>query len=266
MDGFRMSDGSDVVIKHIKDNKNEVDIARYLASEALRDDIHNHTVPILDIITLDSGNSDAVLLVMPQLQPFHQVPFETTEQMVDFIRQALEVMYLQLLSSCQLHIHLATFPRDSLSCTITASHMGWVQVHSALFYGLLRCPRNRWPSLRYFLMDGARFFPEGYGIQLMDSTPMQLVRRHEDTRSRLLGGLVKYYWVNCHQSKRCDGENRSETGSDSFARDVCLLGTSMKVLLTDVCFGLYPTSSIHGNRALLSDTMCYSFLTLLLVR
>jgi hypothetical protein len=238
MDGFRMSDGSDVVIKHIKDNKNEVDIARYLASDALRDDIHNHTVPILDIITLDSDNSDAVLLVMRQLQPFPKVPFETVEQMVDLIRQAIEVS-ISSIHSCPLHAHLTTFPRDSLSYTTMASHMGAVPLHSALFYGLLICSRTRWPSLGNFLMDGARFFPNGYGIQFSPSTPMQLVRRFEDTRSRSSGGPVNYYWVNYHQSKRYEGKNRSDTVRDCFARDVGLLGTSIKMLLTIVSLTFY---------------------------
>jgi hypothetical protein len=50
----------------------------------------NHTVQVLDIF-LDDVDSDLEFLVTPSLRPFNDPPFVTVGEMLDFVRQTLEV-------------------------------------------------------------------------------------------------------------------------------------------------------------------------------
>jgi serine/threonine protein kinase len=90
LDAKRLSDGSTVMIKRLaKDQyKNEVEISKFFSGEALRDHPDNHCVPILDVIE-ESEASKWVFLVMPVLRPYDNPPFETLNNVVDFMRQVL---------------------------------------------------------------------------------------------------------------------------------------------------------------------------------
>jgi serine/threonine protein kinase len=95
LDAKRLSDGSTVILKRLakdeyKTNKyqNEVEISKFFSSEALRDHPDNHCVPILDVIE-ESETSKWVFLVMPVLRPYNNPPFETLNNVVDFMRQYL---------------------------------------------------------------------------------------------------------------------------------------------------------------------------------
>jgi hypothetical protein len=88
MDALRELDGMPVAIKHVKGDMSEVEIARYMSSASLRDDEHNRSVPILDIIPIPN---DTALIVMPLLALWYTVNMEDTDQAVDFMSQALEV-------------------------------------------------------------------------------------------------------------------------------------------------------------------------------
>jgi hypothetical protein len=54
-------------------------------------DPHNHAVPVLDYFTKD----DDGFLVMPLLRKFDDPPFGTVEEVVDFVRQMLQVIQKQ---------------------------------------------------------------------------------------------------------------------------------------------------------------------------
>ena len=78
-----------VSIKVISSTSNEVKIARLLSS---KDPLSqsSHCVRVLDILQ-DPINPSHSLLVMPYLRPFYDPPFEVVGQIMDFIRQTLEV-------------------------------------------------------------------------------------------------------------------------------------------------------------------------------
>lgn len=92
MDAKRLSDGAIVAIKKVLAETREVTIARMLSEpENLRDPT-NHCVPIFDYF-IDEEEDDMGYLVMPVLRRFNDPPFFYVDEVVDFIKQTLEVCF-----------------------------------------------------------------------------------------------------------------------------------------------------------------------------
>lgn len=86
-----MSDGKCVYIKCIQsDKENEAEIQRYLTTEDKLRNPFNHCVPCLDYFR-DDNDKTRYYLITPILLPFDAVPFETVDEVLDFMRQMLEV-------------------------------------------------------------------------------------------------------------------------------------------------------------------------------
>lgn len=94
IDATRMSDGRTVVLKRVNriEFPHEIDITRYLSQEEFLKDKRNHCVPFLDV--LDPSEGDEIFLVMPLLRAFDSPEFESMDDVVDFIRQMLEVCWI----------------------------------------------------------------------------------------------------------------------------------------------------------------------------
>lgn len=90
MDAVRTSDNTLVYIKHIPTDSDELKIALMLNAAAVREDPSNHCVPILDHFE-DETDSRMTFMVMPFLLPIDRPPFETVDQVVEFVDQMLEV-------------------------------------------------------------------------------------------------------------------------------------------------------------------------------
>jgi hypothetical protein len=90
MDAVRISDGLKVVIKRIKTSTDESHIATYLHS--LKHP-NNHTVPILEVISLPE-TTEVTLLVMSRLLPFHRLPFRRLGEFAEATEQFLIVRRL----------------------------------------------------------------------------------------------------------------------------------------------------------------------------
>lgn len=84
------NDGLSVAIKRIESGPNEVEIAKFLSSPALRDHPFNHCVPVLDAFT-DPIQPDRTYIVMPNLRPFDLPKFRYIGEVVDFVSQTLQV-------------------------------------------------------------------------------------------------------------------------------------------------------------------------------
>src|SRR6266851_8917773 len=80
---------------------NELLILRMFSSPRLRDDPHNHCVPLLDEI--DLSNNDRKLLVMPLYRRFNNPQFKTYGEFVAFFTQICEVVFNVLRPSCQMN-------------------------------------------------------------------------------------------------------------------------------------------------------------------
>ena len=93
LDATRLSDGKQVVLKAVLRDGNEVRIAMMLSSlEALKDPM-NHCVPILDYFG-DLTRPGPDFIVMPLLRVFYVPDFETVAEILDFVKQTLEVLFL----------------------------------------------------------------------------------------------------------------------------------------------------------------------------
>ncbi len=90
IDATRLSDGKLVYVKRVKTGDLESTIAIMLSSSDLLSDPRNHCVPILDYFQ-DQSNAAISYLVMPFLRLSNDPPFETVEDIVDFINQMIEV-------------------------------------------------------------------------------------------------------------------------------------------------------------------------------
>lgn len=90
VDTTRLSDRATVVIKRVRKGRSEISIAQFLSSDSLRRDPKNHCVPIIE--TFCNESEPAIeFLVMPILRKFNSPPFYVVSEVVDFIRQTLEV-------------------------------------------------------------------------------------------------------------------------------------------------------------------------------
>ena len=96
-----------VFIKVISNASNEANIARLLSSKDPFGQ-SSHCVRVLDIMQ-DPVNPSNSLLVMPYLRPFYDPPFEVVEQILDFIKQTLEVGRRRLRIRSNVH-HVRTGP------------------------------------------------------------------------------------------------------------------------------------------------------------
>lgn len=90
LDAIRIKDDSRVVLKYVLAKGNEHQIALYLSTSQLRSDPRNRTVPLVEVISLPSDN-DHVLLVMPYLRVFNKPRFHCRGEVIDALRQFLQV-------------------------------------------------------------------------------------------------------------------------------------------------------------------------------
>jgi len=90
LDAIRVNDGVKVVLKRVPAPSDELSIASYLSSAKMRSDPRNHTVPIIDIVNLLDDRAN-VLLVMPYLRIFDTPPFHCRGEVVEALRQFLQV-------------------------------------------------------------------------------------------------------------------------------------------------------------------------------
>ena len=99
IDAERMSDGLMVMLKIVMRGSTESEIALYLSSNDYQADPMNHSVPIIDVIR-DESEPHVEFLVMPLLRPFDEPPFFCVDEVLDFMKQILEVsIALRLLAS-----------------------------------------------------------------------------------------------------------------------------------------------------------------------
>ena len=90
IDATRTSDNLLVYIKRVETQSEELKIALMLSSEALSKDPKNHSVPILDHFE-DENDSSMSFMVMPFLLRIDRPPFDTVDEVMDFVDQMLEV-------------------------------------------------------------------------------------------------------------------------------------------------------------------------------
>lgn len=89
IDAKRLEDGKTVALKQVRRGSPEIRIVQMLSSPERIHDPSNHCVPILDHFSIESEELD--FLVMPFLNRFDFPPFLHVTEVVDFVRQTLQV-------------------------------------------------------------------------------------------------------------------------------------------------------------------------------
>lgn len=79
-----------MILKRVPDDSTELQIHRFLSDKEKLKESQNHTVPLLDEFPEDDDPT-YIYVVMPLLRPFDLPEFFSVEEVVDFIRQVLEV-------------------------------------------------------------------------------------------------------------------------------------------------------------------------------
>ena len=102
MDATRISDGKLVSLKRVKSSSQEIVIASLLSSEELRKDPRNHCVPIPDVFSSEDDHLD--FIVMPLLVKFWTPRFSSVNEVLDFMRQMLEVLPLFFWASVKVRL------------------------------------------------------------------------------------------------------------------------------------------------------------------
>ncbi len=78
------------MIKRVLAGSQETNILQHFSSSTLRQDNRNHCVPLLDVFN-DSEDEDYNYIVEPVLRGFDEPGFFTVGEVVEFVRQMLEV-------------------------------------------------------------------------------------------------------------------------------------------------------------------------------
>jgi hypothetical protein len=98
-DAVRISDGAFVALKRIQpdEHPHEIEIQRYLCSNGLASEPQNHCAPLYDALHVPTeGGQSTDLLVLPLLFWTKSVPWQTFGEIVDFVRQVIQVTHVRV--------------------------------------------------------------------------------------------------------------------------------------------------------------------------
>ena len=90
MDAVQLEDNRTVIIKRTQKAKREGETAAFFSTPERLRSPRNHCVPIYDCIS-DTIDPEIEFLVMPLLRSFDDPPFEAVGEVLDFVKQTLEV-------------------------------------------------------------------------------------------------------------------------------------------------------------------------------
>ncbi|KAJ7447556.1 kinase-like domain-containing protein [Mycena galericulata] len=162
LDAIRTSDGMKVVLKKVPTDGEELRIAAILSTPRLRSDPRNHTIPILEVITVP--NESWTLLVMPYCRRFDDPPFHCRAEFIEAMRQYLEgLQFMHDQNICHGDIAPQNLMMDESRVVPDGSHFFMPRTHSGflrLFRWNNRCSVG--PINYYYIDFGlSMHFPDG---------------------------------------------------------------------------------------------------------
>ena len=92
MDALRLADNKLVYLKRIPKDSTEIQIAKFFSTGESAHDARNHCVPVLDYFE-DENLAEYGILVMPLFRPFDDPEFHSIDEVLEFMRQTLEVRF-----------------------------------------------------------------------------------------------------------------------------------------------------------------------------
>ncbi|KAJ7186608.1 kinase-like domain-containing protein [Mycena filopes] len=162
IDATRVSDGKQVVLKHVLNAETEMQIIEHLNSPSARADPRNRTIPLLDIIT--TPGSPGSFLVMPRCREFTYPPFHCRNEFVEAMTQYMEgLQFMHDHNIAHFDIAPKNMVMDESRVIPNGSHFGHPRTHTG-FYGVFswkdRCSVA--PVDYYFIdFDLSSYHPEG---------------------------------------------------------------------------------------------------------
>jgi len=102
-DAIQIATGRHVAIKLVykEEHPTEREVMDYLSSEAFLKDKRNHCIPLLEVLRpLGDDNIKLEMFVMPYARPIETPPFDTVGEVVQCVRELLEVKSISLPWKC----------------------------------------------------------------------------------------------------------------------------------------------------------------------
>ncbi|PPQ80958.1 LOW QUALITY PROTEIN: hypothetical protein CVT26_003529 [Gymnopilus dilepis] len=191
LDAVRICDNRKVVFKKVNTADEELPIAMFLSSEAMRRDPRNCAVPVLDVILIP-GDDDYALLVMPHLLHFHQLPFRRVGEFCEMALRLLEVtnFYFESIRRADDQSSVPTLTSDRIFFFLIQS------VRDACWYNIM--------------MDHSKMVPKGTHFCLPSSHDG--VRNGLTWKSRWSVRPVQYYFIDFGISVRCPSPDTKVLG------------------------------------------------------
>ncbi|KAI9001450.1 kinase-like domain-containing protein [Trametes punicea] len=180
IDATRISDGRLVYLKRVRSDSHELQIHSYLTSIKMRCDPRNHCVPLLDVVQ-DPLDADESIIVMPFLRYIDSPPFETVDDVLEFLYTILEgLVFIHYEGVAHRHCTYKNIMMDASALFPKSFHP---LVQTALPDGMTPAPvlsRAAAPVQYYFtdFGDSARFTSGGprlvVGSDGLDEGPPEL--------------------------------------------------------------------------------------------
>ncbi|KAJ6477866.1 hypothetical protein C8R47DRAFT_984613 [Mycena vitilis] len=152
-EAVRESDGARVMLKALKRDCHEVQIARFFSDSSRSSNPRNHCVPLYDVLEPPLYPRRQIM-VMPLLREFRDPPFDTVGEVIECFRQLIEgVQFMHEHQVAHRDLSVANYMMDGREMYPGGFHAG-VQGMTRDFSGYVRPSATRtmcWP--RYFLID-----------------------------------------------------------------------------------------------------------------
>jgi hypothetical protein len=136
MDAIRISDGQAVGLKKVSKSRHpyEAEIGQFFSSDPLAKDPRNHCIPMLEILSVPDDD-DLIIIVLPLLREYYNPRFDTCGEVMECIRQFLEVRSHEVFQS----VASQNPTRGCNSCTTTMLHIGALKPNVLFSFSHLFC-------------------------------------------------------------------------------------------------------------------------------
>lgn len=184
----------------------------------------NHCVRILDSF-VDAIEPDRYFIVMPFLCPYDDPPFGAAGEVVDFVRQTLEVRPVRIFELYTV-IHMGHLLRDFASFIVRMLPIGNLSQVLRRGYTDSNTLITRDCTSENIMMDASALFPHGHHPVRRSATPDGIYVAHPLSR---IDHPVKYYFIDFGISTRFElGEPTLVVGAKGRDKELPELSRDVK--------------------------------------
>ncbi|KAJ7652060.1 hypothetical protein DFH06DRAFT_995816 [Mycena polygramma] len=151
LDAIRVSDGVKVVLKRVQTRTPEIGLGVYLNSPELLQHSHNRTYRLLDITPLSDDDSFASI-VMPFLREFGTHIFRQLQEVVEAMRQFLQVIQIESLK-CRRDACAGNMVMDATRVIPGGYHFSKPWTENGVEFGIYWRARSFVSPVEYYFID-----------------------------------------------------------------------------------------------------------------